>query len=387
VGLNEVVIAGIGQTPVGEHWSVSLRDLALQAINAARQDASGIWPDLLVLGNMLSPAVSHQAQAAALIADYSGLRGIEAVTVEAAGATGGVALRMGWLAVASGEVDVCLVLGVEKVTDQSAAEAEQAFAASMDADYEAVEGLTLTAQAALLMQRYLNACGAPREAFGAFPITAHFNGANNPNAMFRNRVREEVYRGAGMVSEPLNLFDVAPYADGAAAVVLTRPELLPAGSTQPLVRVAGSAMATDTLALHDRPDPLDFTAARLSVEKACRLAGCTPRDVDLFELHDAFSIYAALSLEAAGLAEKGQGWRLAQDGGIQIGGAIPISSMGGLKARGNPGGAAGLYQAVEAVIQLRGAAGQNQVPNARRALIQSLGGPASTAAAHVLERV
>jgi len=237
------------------------------------------------------------------------------------------------------------------------------------------------------MRRYLHAYSSPREAFAGFPLTAHANGSGNPNAMFRKAIRAALYQRAGMVSDPLNLFDVAPDADGAAAVVLTRPDLLPPGCPHPMVRIAGSSLNTDTLALHDRPDPLDFRAARLSVERACYQAGITPDQTDLFELYDAFSIYAALSLEAAGFAERGQGWQLAQEENISLTGSVPISTMGGLKARGNPGGATGLYQIVEAALQLRGQAGDNQIPAAQRAMVQSLGGPASTAVTHILERL
>jgi acetyl-CoA C-acetyltransferase len=183
------------------------------------------------------------------------------------------------------------------------------------------------------------------------------------------------------------MFDIAPIADGAAAIILTRPELLPPGAAHPLIRIAGSSLVTDTLALHDRPDPLVFHAARLSVERACQQARVTPIQIDFFELDDSFSIYALLSLEAAGYAERGEGWRLAQDNCLGLGGSLPICTMGGSKARGNPGGAVGVYQAVEAVIQLRGLAGDNQVKDARRAMIQCLGGPSSTAATHILETI
>jgi acetyl-CoA C-acetyltransferase len=249
--------------------------------------------------------------------------------------------------------------------------------------------MTPNAQAALLMRRYLYEYDTPREAFAGFPLVAHANGAGNSNAMFRKAISAELYNRAGIVSDPLNMFDVAPSADGAAALVLTRPSLLPPGYPNRLVRIAGSSMATDTLALHDRPNPLVFEAARISVERACLKAHITPLQVDFFELYDAYSIYAALSLEAAGFAGRGGGWKLAQNNGasaeISLQGSLPISTMGGMKARGNPGGAAGVYQAVEAVLQLREQGGANQVPEARRALVQCLGGPASTAIAHVLE--
>jgi acetyl-CoA C-acetyltransferase len=393
--MNEVIIAGIGQTPVEEHWDTSLRELALQAINAARQDAGGLQPQALFVGNMLAPEISRQAHLGALIADYAGLTGIEAATLEAAGASGGAALRVGFMAVASGLVDVALVVGVEKFTDMVGASVEAALATSGDSDYETIQGVTPTIQAALLMRRYLYEFDVPRSAFAGFPLVAHANGAGNPQAMFRKPLNAEAYNRADMVSEPLNMFDVAPRADGAAALLLTRPDLLPAGYAHRQVRIAGSSLVSGRLALHDRDDLLEFSAARLSVERACQKARITPLQVDFLELYDAFSIYAALSLEAAGYAERGQGWRLAQPGGsgqngnspapISLQGTLPVGTLGGLKARGNPGGATGVYQAVEAVLQLRGLAGQNQLPNPRRALIQCLGSSGSTAATHILE--
>lgn len=385
--MTEVIIAGIGQTPVRELWDLSIRELAFNAIEEARQDAGGLQPQALYVGNMLAPILSHQAHLGVLIADFAGLTGVEASTVEAAGASGGAALRSGYMAVKSGAADIVLVLGVEKFTDQVGSSVDAALASAGDSDYESVHGLTPTAHAALLMRRYLHEFEAPRQAFAGFPVTAHANGAGNPQAMFRRAISPELYNRAGMVSDPLNMFDVAPNADGAAAVVLARAELLPPEFPNRLVRISGSSLVTDTLALHDRPDPLSFHAARLSIERACREAGILPGDVDLFELYDAYSIYAALSLEAAGFAERGQGWRLAENGHIGLHGKTPIATLGGLKARGNPGGATGVYQVVEAVLQLRAKAGDNQIPGARRAMVQCLGGPASTAATHVLEAI
>jgi len=383
--MTEVVIAGIGQTPVGEKWDISLRELAFHAIENALEDAGGLRPQALYVANMLAPQLSHQAQLGALIADFAGMNGIEALSVEAAGASGGAALRSAYLAVVSGLVNTALVVGVEKFTDQVGSGVEAALASATDSDYEAVQGLTLTAQAALLMRRYMYEFDVPRSAFAPFPLAAHANGVANPNAMFRRAIRADIYERAGLVSDPLNMFDIAPNADGAAAVIITRPELLPPNQPHPLIRIAGSSMVTDTLSLHDRPDPLVFHAARLSVKRACQQARIMPIQVDLFELYDAYSIYAVLSLEAAGFAERGEGWRLAQSNFLELDGSMPICTMGGLKARGNPGGATGVYQVVEAALQLRGEAGDNQIKDARRALIQCLGGPASTAATHVLE--
>jgi acetyl-CoA C-acetyltransferase len=379
----EVVIAGVGQTDVEEHWDLSLRELAFMAIEQAQLDGGSLQPQALFVGNMLAPQLSHQAHLATLVADFAGLTGIEAATIEAAGASGGAALRAGYLAVASGEAEVALVVGVEKFTDVVGSGIEAALTTAGDSDYEAVHGMTPTSQAALLMRRYLHETGAPREAFAGLALAAHANGAGNPHAMFQKAITPEVYHKAGIVSDPLNLFDIAPNADGAAAILLARSDLLP--PDLPAVRIAGSSSVCDTLALHDRTDLLDFRAARLSVERACQRARINPLQADLFELYDAYSIYGVLSLEAAGFAPRGEGWKLVQDGCLGLYGSLPVSTMGGLKARGNPGGATGVYQAVEAVLQLRGQVGANQVPEARRALIQCLGGPASVAVTHVLE--
>ena len=384
--MNDVLIVGIGQTEVEEHWGTSLRELAFYAIEAAQQDSGGLQPQALFVGNVLAPTVSGQAHLGALLADFAGLRGIEAYTVEAAGASGGAALRAGYLAVKSGLIDVAMVVGLEKITDKVSEEAEAALTTMLDGDYEAVHGLTPASQAALLMRRYLHEFQAPKDALAGFPLIAHANGAGNPKAMFQKAIKPDLYQNAAMVCDPLNMFDAAPDADGAAAVILTRADFLPKDSSHPQVRIAASCVATDTLALHDRPHPLDFRAARLSVQRAVYQAGITLDQIDFFELCDAYSIYAALSLEAAGFAERGQGWQLAQNGQAALTGSIPISTMGGLKARGNPWGATGVYQIVESTLQLRGQAGANQIPDARIGMAQCLGGPASTAVTHILER-
>jgi acetyl-CoA C-acetyltransferase len=382
--MTEVIIAGIGQTPVGEHWEIGLRELALDAISEAVRDSGGMRPQALFVGNMLAPNLSNQAHLGVLLADYAGLTGIEAVTVEAAGASGGAALRQGYLAVASDMVDVALVVGVEKFTDKLGRDVEASLATTADSDFEAVQGLTPTAQAALLMRRYMHQYDVPSDGFAGFAITAHANAVGNQYAMFRKAIRPEAYARSEMISEPLNLFDMAPNADGAAAVILARRHLAPKGFPHAFVQIAASASTADTLALHDRKDVLRFEAVQVSVEKALNHAGASLDQVSFFEYHDAFSIFAALSLEAAGFAERGLGWKLAADGAISLKGHVPTATMGGLKARGFPGGATGVYQAIEATEQLRGTAGANQIPGAKIGLIQSMGGPGSTVISHVL---
>src|SRR5512134_2742548 len=232
--MTEVVIAGIGQTEVGEHWEIGLRELAFAAIQEAVKDAGGLRPQSLFVGNMLAPNLSNQAHLGVLLADYAGLLGIEAVTLEAAGASGGAALRQGFLAVASGMVDVALVIGIEKFTDKVGSGVETALSTTSDSDFEAIQGMTSAAQAALLMKRYIHEYDVPKDGFAGFALTAHANGVANKVAMFRKAIKPETYAKAEMVSDPINMFDIAPNADGAAALILTRRELLPFDLHQPL---------------------------------------------------------------------------------------------------------------------------------------------------------
>lgn len=385
--MTDVVIAGIGQIPVGEHWDLSLREMAVKAIQAAIKDSGGLKPQALYIGNMLSSVISHQSNLGALLTDYANLDGIESYTAEAAGASGAAALRMGTLAILSGYVDCALVLGVEKWTDTVGSELESALSMGLDYDYESVPGLGANGQAGLIMQRYLYENHLDPHALAGFPILAHANAVNNPFAMYRKAITREMYDSADLINDPLNLYDSAPFADGAAAVMICRRDLLPENSSHPLVRISASSVAIDTLAVHDRRDPLGFEAARHSIEQACRKAGVRPEDADLFEFCDSYSVYAAISLEAAGFAQRGEGWELAQSGSLSLNGKLPSLTMGGQKGRGNPLGASGIYQIIEATQQLRGEAGANQVKHARRALVQSLGGAASTAVTHVLERI
>ncbi len=381
--MREVSIVGIGQTPVGEHWEVSLRELAVDAVRAALADGGRRAVDALYVGNALGGTISGQQHLGALLADFAGLRGIESYTVEAAEASGGVALRTGWLAVASGAADVVMVLGVEKTTDMVGPARLAAHGSLLDGDYEAVHGATPTALAALLMRLYMETYGVGLEPFEGFSVNAHANGSKNACAMFRNPIKPGGFAAAPMIAPPINLFDGAPDADGAAALILAPTERAVDMAPRP-VRIMGSAVATEALAVHDRPDPLFLTAANLSAGRAYAQAGIGPEAVDLFELHDAFTVISALSLEACGFARRGEGWQLAAQGAIGLEGRLPISTFGGLKARGNPLGATGVYQAVEATLQLRGEAGENQVPGARVALIQNLGSLGGTAVTHVL---
>ncbi len=381
--MRNVSIIGVGQTPVREHWDKSLRELAVEALLAALKDAHKDHVDALYVGNMLSGELVGQEHLGALVADELAMTGVEALKLEAACGAGGAAVRMGYLAVASGQCETVAVVGVEKMTDMWNGAVTASLAMAADGDYEAANGISFVALNALLMRRYMYEYDLVEEDFAPFAINAHANAMNNPYAMFHRPITKEQLAHARMVADPISLLDSSPICDGAAALILSHSESLN-GNGPRAGRIAGSAVATDAIALHNRKDPLWLSAVELASRKAYAQAEMQPSDVDVFELHDAFSIVAPMSLEAAGFAERGTGVYLARDGEIGLQARVPISTMGGLKARGHPIGATGVYQVVECVEQVRGEAGTNQVPNARVAMAQSLGGVAATAVTHIL---
>jgi len=381
--MRDVAVIGIGQTPVAEHWDKSLKELAGEAVISAMRDADREYADGMFVGNMMSGSANHQQHLGALIADWVGLRFTEAAKIESACSSGAAAFRAAFMAVASGEMECAIAAAVEKMTDSTSDEITTQLATAADADYEAGMGLSFVALNALIMQRYMHEYGWKKEHFSPFPINAHANAAHNPNARFQEPINAATYEKAGMICPPINLMDASPMGDGAAALILVPLDSIPASTKR--IRIMGSAGATDTIAIHHRKEPLFLQAAYLSSKKAYAMAGIKPADIDFFELHDAFSIMSALSLEASGFAERGQGPRMAVDGEIFPGGRLPVSTRGGLKARGHPVGATGLYQLVEVVQQLRGEAGKNQLERARIGMAQNIGGSGSNIITHILQ--
>ena len=383
--MREVAIIGIGQTRVEEHWNKSLRILAGDAVLAALADARRESVDALFVGNMLSGSANSQQHLGALIADWVGLHYSEAVRIEAACASGSSALRAALMAIRSGEVESAVVVGVEKMTDSPGEEVTAALASAADADWELEQGLSFVALNALMMQRYMYQNGWKHADFAGFSINAHANGAHNPFARFQEPISENNYLKAPMISSPINLMDASPMGDGAAALVLVPVESLNR-QIHPIITIAGSAAATDSIAIQGRDDPLWLKAAEKSARLAYAQAGVEPREINVFELHDAFSIMAALSLEACGFAERGQAPRLALEEQIRPQGRIPIATRGGLKARGHPVGATGIYQIAEVTQQLRGEAGETQVENPRVGMAQNIGGSGSNIVTTILKR-
>ncbi len=381
--MRSVAILGIGQTVIDEAWDRSLREMAGEAVLNAIHDAGRETADGVFVGNMMSGIINSQNNLGALIADWVGLRGTEAVKIEAACASGGAALRSGLMAVASGELDSAVVVGVEKMTDRHPHEVTAALATAADADYEVDMGVSFVGINAMIMRRYMHEYGWKHADFAPFAINSHANAVHNPYARLRQTITVEDFEKSAMIATPINLLDASPIGDGAAAVYIVPAESLKTGT--PRVVIAASASATDTIALHDRRDTLYLAAAEESARQAYRHAGVAANDIDVFELHDAFTIMCALSLEACGFAERGRGVQLALDGEITPHGRIPICTRGGLKARGHPVGATGIYQVVEVVQQLRGECGPTQVDGATVGMTQNIGGSGATIVTHILK--
>ncbi len=378
--MRTVSIVGIGQIPVQKQSIQTLRQMGAEVVRLAMADAEVERVDAVFAGNMLGDELQGQKHVAALIADEAGLSGVEALDVRAATGTGAAALRMAYLAVASGEADLAVAVGVEKMSDGVPT---PVLAKALDAEKEVVFGDTLIGKNAELMRLYMDRYDVPEDGFVNFALNAHTNARNNPYALFKDKiVTREMVLNSRIIHHPLRLFDSSPICDGAAAVVLAPTQEARAYSPHP-VKILGAGVATDRFRVADREDPLFLKASHLSALKAFRLANVHRDDVDFFELHDAFSIMAALILEAVGYARPGEGWRLAHEMRIARDGDIPIATMGGLKARGHPIGATALYQVCEIVLQLTGRAGKNQLPNPEIAMMQSVGGAGTTVITHI----
>jgi len=382
--MREVAVVGIGQTRVYEHWDKSLRELAGEAALEAKAEAQVANIESIYVGNMMSGVANQQGQLGAMVADWIGERFTDSVKIESACSSGSAAFRMAYLAVASGQSDIALAVGVEKMTDSPSSEITGALATAADADWEVDHGLSFVALNALIMKRYMHEYGWQGIDFAEFAINAHANAVHNPFARFQKAISEEQFIKSTMICDPINLMDASPIGDGAAAAILVPVEML--APNLPRIVVAGSSAATDTISVHDRKQPLWLSAAEKSSKSAYAQAGIGTEDIDVFEYHDAFTIMAALSLEANGFAQPGKGPTLAKEGAIRVDGKIPVATRGGLKARGHPVGATGMYQLVEVVQQLRGQAIGTQVPHPEFGMAQNIGGSGSNIVTHILKR-
>ena len=387
--MREVAIVGIGCTKFGEMWDKSFRDLFIEAGLMALSDAevSGAQIEALYGGNMSAGMFLEQEHIGALIADYSGLttNNIPSTRVEAACASGGLALRSGIIAVASGYHDVVISAGIEKMTDVGAEKAMDALASAADREWEAEVGATFPGLYAMMARAHMHELGTTREQLAQVAVKNHYHGSMNPRAQFRNKITIDTVINSPLVADPLRLFDCSPITDGAAAVVLVPAERAKEFTDTPFY-VKAAAQASDTISLHDRRSLTSIDATTIAADRAFKMARLQRSQIDVAEVHDCFTIAEIMAIEDLGFFEKGAGGPVTLAGDTAIGGKIPINTSGGLKACGHPVGATGIKQAVEIVEQLRGDAGKRQVDGAEVGLTHNVGGTGGTVVVHILAR-
>jgi len=382
----KVAIIGIGSTNFGEHWDQNLRQLAIEAGSKAILDANirGRDLDAIYLGNMSAGRFVGQEHVAAMISGELGLS-IPAVRVEGACASGGLALRQGLFSILSGQHDIVLVGGAEKMTDLMTDGVTSSLMGAADQEWESYYGVTFPSLYAMIARRHMHEFGTTREQMAKVAVKNHHNGTLNPVAQFKKEITVEQVLNSTMVADPLTLFDCSPITDGAAALILCKAELAKKYVDDP-VYIVGSGQASDTLALHDRKSLTTLDATVKAAQEAYKQTGLTPKDIDLAEVHDCFTIAEIVATEDLGFCKKGEGGKLLDENATAIGGRIPINTSGGLKAVGHPVGATGIKQAVEMVLQLRGKAGKRQVKDAKTGLIHNVGGSGATAVVHIFSR-
>lgn len=383
-----MAVIGIGITKFGEHWDKSLRDLALEAGIKAITDAGleGEKIDAGYLGNMAAGNFAMQEHLGALLADELGLNPISVTRVEAACASGAVAFRQAYMAVASGLHDIVVAGGVEKMTDLDTETVTKILAAAGDQEWEAFQGATFPALYALVMRAYMLKYGAKEEDFAYIAVKNHRHAKNVEYAQFRNEITVEQVMESKYVAEPIKVLDSSPITDGAAAVILAPLELAYSYTSEP-IEVLASAQASDTIALHSREDITFLRATKTAAERAYKQANITPSQVDVAEVHDAFTIGEVLALEGLGIFERGTAYKAAREGLTTYGGQLVVNPSGGLKAAGHPVGATGIKQIYEVVLQLRGKAGNRQVKNISYGLTNNVGGSGATSVVHIFGKV
>ena len=384
-----VVVLGAGVTKFGELWNESFRSLIGQAGLAAVKDAriQGDDIDALFVGSMSAGRFIGQEHVGALVVDEAGLaqNHIPATRVEAADASGAAALRQGYLSIMSGEHDVVVVGGVEKMTDVVDQEQTNTLATALDQEWEAFYGATYPGVHALMAKTHMARYGTTREMLAAVSVKNHEHGALNKKAAYPFKITLDQVMRSPVIADPLHMLDCAANVDGAAAVVLCTEERARDFTDKP-VKILASAQASDRFAIADRDDLASFPATRFAAKRAYEKAGLTSKDVDVAEVHDAFTIGEVMAVEDLGFFEKGAGGKAAQNGATLWTGERPVNTSGGLKARGHPPGATGLAQVHEIVRQLRGDAGERQVAGAKVGLTHNVGGSGATAVVHLFGR-
>lgn len=383
--MREVAVIGTGMTKWGELWEKSLRTIFVETALLALNDAGIDRIDSIYVGSMSSGLFVGQEHIASLLADYLGQTPVPAARVETACASGGLAFKLGLMEVASGMSDMVLVSGIEKMTDVNGYEATYALGTAADQEYEGYHGITFPGLYALIARAHMEKYGTTREQMAMVAVKNHRNGAKNPLAQFPFEVTVEGVINSVMVADPLRILDCSPITDGAAAVIICPVEKAKEMG-KPVIKVIGSGHATDSIALSSRKDVTWLEATYQAGKKAYEMAGKSPDDIDVLEVHDCFTIAEICVMEALGIVEKGQGGKAVEEGLTSLDGKIPINTSGGLKSKGHPVGATGVAQVIEVVKQLRGDAGERQVKDAQIGMTQNMGGSGGSTVVHIFER-
>ncbi len=384
--MREVAVVGIGLTPVGRFYNKGIEDLFAEALKKLLDSTGVDRIDAMFIGNMTASSLCDQDSLGAYLADYAGFPGVPAIHVEAACGSGGAAFVSAYMAVASGLYDYVVAAGVEKLTENTTSVVTYALAKAAEADYEVFYGVSFAALNALIMREYMRRFNVSREDIALWSVKMHENALNNPHAQFKRRITVEDVLKSPVIADPIRLYDASPISDGAAAVLLMPAEKAKE-FTDTLVKVAGIGIATDTIYLARRRDLVTFDATVKAREAAYKMAKIEPKDVDVVEVHDAYSVLGFIDIEDLGFAKKGEAVKLFKEGEFDIGGKVAVNPSGGLKARGHPVGATGIYQIAEIWMQLTNSAGKMQVPNAEVGVAQSIGGVGTTVTVVVLKRV
>lgn len=390
--MEKVFIAGVGLTKIGRFYTRSAASLFKEALEKAVSDAGGLKPRALVVGNMTSSVLMQQDSLGALLADHAGLRGIPAFKVEAACGSGGAAFYTGFSLVKSGLAEVVAVGGVEKLTEANTPMVTRALAQAADADFEVFYGVTFTGLNAMLARLYMEKFGYTEEDLSYWPLRMHEYASYNPYAQLPKKTSLKEILESPVIADPVRLFHAAPIGDGAAVVLLVRGEdrareIARQLGRDVLVEVAGVALATDSVDLASRNDLMTLESTVKASRAALEMAGVETRNVDYVELHDAFHVTGFTSLEDLGFAPKGEAPKLWKEGRFGKGDKPEVNFSGGLKARGHPVGATGIYQIAEATMQLRGDFPGFKASSPETALTHNIGGVSTIAAVSVLRRV
>jgi len=384
--MREVCIVGIGMSKWGEVWQKSLRDLHTDAALMAIKNAGVDHLDSLYVGCMSSGIFVSQEHLTSVLTDYMGMSGLPAARLESACASGGLAVRQAFMEVAGGFSDIVMASGVEKMTDCSGDEATFALAAAADQEYEVFNGATFPGLYAMMANAHMDKYGTTRQMLTAVSVKNHYNGSMNPVAQYPFKVKPEQVESSVMIASPLRILDCSPITDGAAAVILTTVDIAKKLG-KPYIKIIGSGVGTDTIALAQRADMTTIKAATIAAGKAFKMAGKTIADVNFAEVHDCFTIAEIAVAESIGIYKQGKAGPAILAGESNLDGKFPINPSGGLKSKGHPVGATGVAQVVEVYKQLTGQAenGRQIQGSLKVGMAQNMGGSGGSSVVHIME--